>query len=60
LQVCSKNATKEKRRVFENCNKNDIILKKWNSNCCKMLDFLLEYGKNGKIKTGTKIAVYYN
>lgn len=46
--------------MFENCNKNDIILKKWNSNCCKMLDFLLEYGKNGKIKTGTKIAVYYN
>lgn len=46
--------------MFKNCNKNDIILKKWNSNCCKMPDFLLKYGKTGKNKTGMEFAMYYN
>lgn len=46
--------------MFKNCNKNDILLKKWNRDYCKSPDFLPKSGKNGKNKTGMKFAMYYN
>lgn len=46
--------------MFKYCNKNDIILKKWNGDYCKLPDFLPKSGKTGKNKTGMKFAMYYN